>query len=155
MWGATYISYFKNAFKKHPLQNRTNVQIKGGGSKAFWTMFKKTSLFPRDGFPKLAELSGREQAFPFKPPSKSFPSLNWVVEWFCRFFMYFPFWDSTRMATSTTTTLWWSQSREEIPPKLWNSVVAADRSFCRDKKLDRMLPPVGNWLLLAHIGGEI
>ena len=26
----------KNAFKKHPLQNRTNVQIKGGGgAKAF------------------------------------------------------------------------------------------------------------------------
>ena len=24
---------------------------KGGGSKAFWTMFKKTALFSRDGFP--------------------------------------------------------------------------------------------------------
>ena len=42
----------KNAFKKHPLQNRTNVQIKGGGAKAFWTMFKKTALFWNDGFPK-------------------------------------------------------------------------------------------------------
>ena len=31
--------------QKHPLQNRTNVQTKGGGSKAFWTMFKKTALF--------------------------------------------------------------------------------------------------------------
>ena len=42
MWGATYISYpfqktllvqpmFKNYVGKHPLQNRTNVQIKGGG----------------------------------------------------------------------------------------------------------------------------
>ena len=31
MWGATYISHFKNAFKKYPPQNRTNVQIKGGG----------------------------------------------------------------------------------------------------------------------------
>ena len=38
--------------KKHPLQNRTNVQIKGGGgSKAFWTMLKKTALFLRVGFP--------------------------------------------------------------------------------------------------------
>ena len=37
----------KNAFKKHPLQNRTNVQIKGGGSKAFWTMFKKLHFFER------------------------------------------------------------------------------------------------------------
>ena len=37
---------------KHPLQNRTNVQIKGGGgSKAFWTMFKNTALFWKDGFP--------------------------------------------------------------------------------------------------------
>ena len=41
----------KNAFKKHPLQNRTNVQIKGGGSKAFWTMFKKTALFWNEGIP--------------------------------------------------------------------------------------------------------
>ena len=24
---------------------------KGGGSKAFWTMFKKTALFLKDGFP--------------------------------------------------------------------------------------------------------
>ena len=39
--------------KKHPLQNRTNVQIKGGGgSKAFWTMFKKTALFWKGGIPK-------------------------------------------------------------------------------------------------------
>ena len=29
-----------------------NVQTKGGGgSKAFWTMLKKTALFSRDGFP--------------------------------------------------------------------------------------------------------
>ena len=40
--------------KKHPLQNRTNVQIKGGGSKAFWTMFKKTALFLGVGFPKAS-----------------------------------------------------------------------------------------------------
>ena len=59
MWGAHSghcillpFLMLKNAFKKHPLQNRTNVQIKGeGGSKAFWTMFKKTALFSGDGFP--------------------------------------------------------------------------------------------------------
>ena len=46
-------SMLKNAFKKYPPQNRTNVQIKGGGgSKAFWTMFKKTALFWNEGFPK-------------------------------------------------------------------------------------------------------
>ena len=44
----------KNAFKKYPPQNRTNVQIKGGGSKAFWTMFKKTALFWNDGIPNVA-----------------------------------------------------------------------------------------------------
>ena len=49
----TLYQMLKNAFKKHPLQNRTNVQIKGGGSKAFSTMLKKTALFPRDGFPKV------------------------------------------------------------------------------------------------------
>ena len=46
-----FISVSKD-IKKHPLQNRTNVQIKGvGGSKAFWTMFKKNALFSGDGFP--------------------------------------------------------------------------------------------------------
>ena len=50
-----YFIYFKNAVKKHPLQNRTNVQIKGGGSKAFWTMLKKTALFLRDGFPNVLD----------------------------------------------------------------------------------------------------
>ena len=50
----TLYQMLKNAFKKHPLQNRTNVQIKGGGGqKAFWTMFKKTALFWNDGFPYL------------------------------------------------------------------------------------------------------
>ena len=51
----------KNAFKKHPLQNRTNVQIKGGGgAKAFWTMFKKTALFLQDGIPnKKGDDDGR------------------------------------------------------------------------------------------------
>ena len=29
----TLYQMLKNAFKKHPLQNRTNVQIKGGGVK--------------------------------------------------------------------------------------------------------------------------
>ena len=33
----TLYQMLKNAFKKHPLQNRTNVQIKGGGVKP---MFK-------------------------------------------------------------------------------------------------------------------
>ena len=46
-------SMLKNAFKKYPPQNRTNVQIKGGGgSKAFWTMLKKTALFWNGGIPK-------------------------------------------------------------------------------------------------------
>ena len=31
-------------FKKHPLQNRTNVQIKGGGGQRPF-VFKKTALF--------------------------------------------------------------------------------------------------------------
>ena len=67
----------KNAFKKYPPQNRTNVQIKGGGgggSKAFWTMFKKTSLFPRDGFPNQSNQDfrmrpcGSEGSCHIKPP---------------------------------------------------------------------------------------
>ena len=51
-------SMLKNAFKKYPPQNRTNVQIKGGGgSKAFWTMFKKTALFWNEGIPNPIQCS--------------------------------------------------------------------------------------------------
>ena len=46
------ILMLKNAFKKHPLQNRTNVQIKGGGVKGLLNNVKKTALFWKDGFPK-------------------------------------------------------------------------------------------------------
>ena len=53
----TLYQMLKNAFKKHPLQNRTNVQIKGGGSKAFWTMLKKTALFLQEGIPNSPHLS--------------------------------------------------------------------------------------------------
>ena len=61
MWGAQKRSKTrlkntpcKNAFKKHPLQNRTNVQIKGGGGvKGLLNNVKKTALFSRDGFPYL------------------------------------------------------------------------------------------------------
>ena len=37
-------------FKKHPLQNRTNVQLKGG-VKGLLNNVKKTALFLADGFP--------------------------------------------------------------------------------------------------------
>ena len=37
----------KNAFKKHPLQNRTNVQIKGGGGvKGLLKNVQKNITFP-------------------------------------------------------------------------------------------------------------
>ena len=35
----------KNVFKKHPLQNRTNVQIKGGGVKGLLNNVKKNCTF--------------------------------------------------------------------------------------------------------------
>ena len=67
MWGATYISYpfqktllvqpmFKNYVGKHPLQNRTNVQIKGGGVKGLLNNVQKTALFWKDGFPNLQQM---------------------------------------------------------------------------------------------------
>ena len=37
----TLYRMLKNAFKKHPLQNRTNVQIKGGGQRSFEQCSKK------------------------------------------------------------------------------------------------------------------
>ena len=46
----------KNVFEKHPLQNRTNVQIKGGGIKGLLNNVKKTAIFLRDGFPKTTRM---------------------------------------------------------------------------------------------------
>ena len=72
----TFIQHFKcgelhifhirfNIVKKHPLQNRTNVKIKGGGWKAFWTMLKKTALFLHDGFPKSMLISDHHTNWQF------------------------------------------------------------------------------------------
>ena len=49
----TLYQMLKSAFKKHPLQNRTNVQIKGGGVKGLLNNVQKTALFSHDGFPYL------------------------------------------------------------------------------------------------------
>ena len=65
----TFIQYFKcgelHIFhirfidgEKHPLQNRTNVLIKGGGGqRPFEQCSKKTSLFLHDGFPYQVTLA--------------------------------------------------------------------------------------------------
>ena len=42
----TLYQMLKNAFKKHPLQNRTNVQIKGGGVKGLLNNVQKNITFP-------------------------------------------------------------------------------------------------------------
>ena len=41
----TLYQMLKNAFKKHPLQNRTNVQIKGGGGQRPFEKFSKKLHF--------------------------------------------------------------------------------------------------------------
>ena len=58
MWGAQKRSKTrlkntpcKNAFKKHPLQNRTNVQIKGGGVKGHLNNVQKNCTFLTGGLP--------------------------------------------------------------------------------------------------------
>ena len=43
----TLYQMLKNTFKKHPLQNRTNVQIKGGGQRPFEQCSKKLHFFER------------------------------------------------------------------------------------------------------------
>ena len=60
MWGAQKRSKrrlkntpCKNAFKKHPLQNRTNVQIKGGGVKGLLNNVQKNCTFFKGGLPLL------------------------------------------------------------------------------------------------------
>ena len=64
----TLYQMLKNAFKKHPLQNRTNVQIKGGGGqRPFEQCSKKLHFFERGAslsleidLPKLACRVGRD-----------------------------------------------------------------------------------------------
>ena len=45
MWGS----------KKHPLQNRTNVQIKGGGVKGLLNNVQKTCTFLKGGLPLFVQ----------------------------------------------------------------------------------------------------
>ena len=48
----TLYQMLKNAFKKHPLQNRTNVQIKGGGVKGLLNNVQKNCTFLKGGHPE-------------------------------------------------------------------------------------------------------
>ena len=59
----TLYQMLKNAFKKHPLQNRTNVQIKGGGVKGLLNNVKKNCTFLKGGLP-LEEGPLRMRALP-------------------------------------------------------------------------------------------
>ena len=51
----TLYQMLKNAFKKHPLQNRTNVQIKGGGGQRPFEQCSKKHHFS----PVMASLNGQ------------------------------------------------------------------------------------------------
>ena len=52
----------KNAFKKHPLQNRTNVQIKGGGGvKGLLNNVQKNCTFLKGGHPLCCQLNRQPQ----------------------------------------------------------------------------------------------
>ena len=64
----TLYQMLKNAFKEHPLQNRTNVQIKGGGGqRPFEQCSKKLHFFERSAsLTKMRGINsgeaGKEQA---------------------------------------------------------------------------------------------
>ena len=53
----TLYQMLKNAFKKHPLQNRTNVQIKGGGVKGLLNNVQKNCTFLKGGLPLVNSVS--------------------------------------------------------------------------------------------------
>ena len=57
----TLYQMLKNAFKKHPLQNRTNVQIKGGGVKGLLNNVQKNCTFLKWGHPLVLSLSHLHQ----------------------------------------------------------------------------------------------
>ena len=49
----TLYQMLKNAFKKHPLQNRTNVKIKGGGVKGLLNNVQENCTFLKGWLPLL------------------------------------------------------------------------------------------------------
>ena len=55
----TLYQMLKNVFKKHPLQNRTNVQIKGGGVKGLLNNVKKNCTFLKWGLPLVTQVCSR------------------------------------------------------------------------------------------------
>ena len=60
----TLYQMLKNAFKKHPLQNRTNVQIKGGGVKGLLNNVKKNCTFLKCRLPLVKTfMSGSTNMF--------------------------------------------------------------------------------------------
>ena len=58
----------KNAFKKHPLQNRTNVQIKGGGVKGLLNNVQKNCTFLTGRLPEDMTETAFGKFYTFKPP---------------------------------------------------------------------------------------
>ena len=92
----------KNAFKKYPPQNRTNVQIKGGGGKGLLNNVQKKCTFLKDAHhfgnsilmifsfgPSLAhpepefevwEMMERQVIFTIIPNFKQFNSRSWELE---------------------------------------------------------------------------
>ena len=50
-FGGEIGTLYKIIIKKHPLQNRTNVQIKGGGVKGLLNNVKKNCTFLKGGLP--------------------------------------------------------------------------------------------------------
>ena len=62
----TLYQMLKNALKKHPLQNRTNVQIKGGGVKGLLNNVKKNCTFLSCRLPLLFSFSVLKVGVPVK-----------------------------------------------------------------------------------------
>ena len=70
----TLYQMLKNVFKKHPLQNRTNVQIKGGGVKGLLNNVQKNCTFLTGGHPLLLRtLTGLFQL----------NTLEYYLWWYC------------------------------------------------------------------------
>ena len=62
----TLYQMLKNAFKKHPLQNRTNVQIKGGGVKGLLNNVKKNCTFLKGWLPLVTNPSSQTLKYKFR-----------------------------------------------------------------------------------------
>ena len=119
----TLYQMLKNAFKKHPLQNRTNVQIKGGGQRPFEQCSKKLHFSERRASLNVLALEPKKSLEKINPAKYD---LNCKQNVLLQIFSYI-FMTSWRSPYSTTLPYPITEIR---PPRLIRQIFSRSK-ICR------------------------